>query len=107
MFLRHYGILTALARPEGVPSPLATGAAKEWAQAGAHLAMSRDLPAMPLSQRLSDPAAYRRLQRGRRQALEALAVAEPDGPALERVTDLICMIARGIRLVGEPQGRAL
>ena len=93
VFLRNYGILTALARPEGLPSPLVTGASKEWAQAGAHLAMSRDLPAMPLSQRLADPEAYRRVQRGRRQALEALIAVEADGPRLERAVDLICMIA--------------
>ena len=72
MFLRNYQALTALARPEGIPSPQAAGAAREWAQAGAHLAMSRDLPAMRLSERLADPDAYRRLQRSRRQALEAL-----------------------------------
>ena len=93
MFFRGYNILTSMARPEGLPSPVATGAAKEPAQAAAQLAMSRDLPAMPLSQRLSDPAAYLRLQRGRRQALEALMAVEVDGPGLERVIDLICMIA--------------
>ncbi|MBR1822113.1 MAG: hypothetical protein IJ769_10885 [Clostridia bacterium] len=93
MFLRHYGILSSLARPEGLPSPQATGAAKDWAHSAAYLAMGRDLPGMPLSQRLSDPAAYRRLQRGRRQALEALILVEPDGAALERIVDLICMIA--------------
>lgn len=93
MFLRNYQAISALARPEGVPSPLAAGTAKEWAQAGAHLAMGRDLPAMALSQRLSDPAAYRRLQRGRRQALEALTLVEADGAQLARAIDLICMIA--------------
>ena len=93
MFFRGYSILNTMARPEALPSPLATGPAKEFAQAGAHLAMSRDLPDMRLSQRLSDPGAYRRLQRGRRQALEALMAVESDAPRLERVTDLICMIA--------------
>ena len=93
MFFRGYNILSSLARPEGMPSPLAPGAAKERAQAAAQLAMSRDLPTMTLSQRLADPAAYLRLQRGRRQALEALMAVEADGPRLERVTDLICMIA--------------
>ena len=92
MFLRGYSILNTMARPEALPSPLATGPAKEWAQAEAKRAMSRDLPDMRLSQRLLDPGAYLRLQKGRRQALEALTTVEPDGPALERVTDLICMI---------------
>ena len=76
MFLRNYQALSALARPEGLPSPQATGAARERAQAAAQLAMGRDLPSMPLSRRLNDPAAYRCLQRGRRQALEALMLAE-------------------------------
>ena len=92
MFLRNYQALSALARPEGLPSPQATGAARERAQAAAQLAMGRDLPSMPLSRRLNDPAAYRRLQRGRRQALEALMLAEIDGAGLERAVDLICMI---------------
>lgn len=104
MFLRGYNIIASLARPEGLPSPQATGAAKEWAQAGAHLAMSRDLPGMPLSQRLADPAAYLRLQRGRRQALEALACVQADVPALERATDLICMIVEESSWSENPKG---
>lgn len=93
MFLQSYGILMSLARPEGLPAPTAAGAARERAHVEAQLAMSRDLPSMPLSQRLTDPAAYRRLQRGRRQALEALTAVEADGAALARIVDLICMIA--------------
>lgn len=92
MFLRNYQILSALARPEGLPSPQASGAAREAAQSAARLALGRDLPAMPLSQRLSDPAAYLRVQRARRQALEALVLAEPDTEAMRRVLDVICMI---------------
>lgn len=93
MFLRGYQILSALARPEALPSPRAPGAMKDWAQAGAHLAMSRDLPDPLLSQRLNDPAAYRRVQRGRRQALEALILVEPNRDVIARATDLICLIA--------------
>ena len=92
MFLRHYNTIISLARPEGLPVPSAAGAAREWAQAGAHLALRRELTDMPLSRRLADPAAYLALQRGRRQALEALTPVEADAPALERVVDLICMI---------------
>ena len=104
MFFRGYSILCNIARPEALPSPVATGPAKEWANAGAHLAMSRDLPAMSLSQRLSDPGAYVRLQRGRRQALEALMAVEPDGPRLERVIDLICMIVEESSWAENPKG---
>ena len=104
MFFRGYNTLNATARPEALPSPLATGAAREWAHAGAHLAMSRDLPAMPLSQRLADPAGYQRLQRGRRQAMEALMSVEPDAARLERVTDLICMIVEESTWSENPRG---
>ena len=93
MFLRGFSILSALARPEALPSPRAPGGMREWAQAGAHLAMSRDLPAMRLSERLADPDAYRRLQRSRRQALEALMLVDPDDSVVARAADLICMIA--------------
>jgi len=104
VFFRGYNLLNSMARPESLPSPLATGPAREWASAGAHLAMSRDLPAMRLSQRLSDPEAYLRLQKGRRQALEALMAVEPDGPRLERVVDLICMIVEESSWAENPKG---
>jgi len=104
MFLRNYQILVALARPEGLPSPAAAGAAREAAQEAARLAMGRDLPAMPLSQRLSDPAAWLRAQRARRQALEALMLAEPDDPALTRIVDLLCMICEESTWSENPKG---
>ncbi len=104
MFLRNYQILSALARPEGLPSPVATGAAKDAAQSAAQLAMGRDLPAMPLSQRLADPAAWLRAQRGRRQALEALTLVEPDAAALTRIVDLICMICEESTWSANPKG---
>ena len=105
MFLRTYNILSSLARPEGLPSPLATGPARERAQAAASLAMGRDLPAMPLSQRLADPAAWHRAQRGRRQALEALMLVEPDAPALARIVDVICMIVEESTWSANPKGQ--
>ena len=104
MFLRNYSILASLARPEGLPSPAATGAAKEEAQSAARLAMGRDLPSMPLSQRLADPAAWLRAQRARRQALEALILAEPDAAALSRVVDILCMICEESAWSQNPKG---
>lgn len=93
MFLRTYGKLASLSRPEGLPAPQVTGAARERAQTAASLAMGRDLPVMPMSRRLADPDAWRRAQRGRRQALEALILIEPDAATLERIVDVIVMIA--------------
>lgn len=104
MFLRNYQILAALARPEGLPSPVATGSAREAAQEAARLAMGRDLPAMPLSQRLLDPPAWLRVQRGRRQALEALMLVEPDAAALSRIVDLLCMICEESTWSENPKG---
>ncbi len=93
MFLRACSLIMSLARPEAIPAPQAPAAAQEAARAEAYLAMSRELGDMPLSQRLSDPAAYLRVQRGRRQALEAMLPVPCDGEALRRATDVICMIA--------------
>ena len=104
MFFRGYNLITTLARPESLPAPLAAGAAKERAQAAAQLAMSRDPGDMLLSQRLADPAAYLRVQRGRRQALEALIAAEADAQALERVVDLICLVAEESTWSANPKG---
>ena len=104
MFLRHYNILSSRARPEGLPSPMATGAARDSAQSAAQLAMGRDLPSMPLSQRLNDPAAWLRAQRGRRLALEALALIEPDAAALTRVVDILCMICEESAWSRNPKG---
>ena len=41
MFLRSYGTLAALARPEALPAPQAVGAAMEAAQAAAQLGEQR------------------------------------------------------------------
>lgn len=93
MFFRNYNTLIALARPEALPLPAPASAAKERIQTAARLAMSRDLPAMSLSERLAEPAAWLRVQKGRRQALEALILApDVDRAAQKRILDLICMI---------------
>ena len=93
MFYPGHSLLSSLARPEAMPSPRAPGHLSAQVEAAAQLALSRDLPAMVLSRRLGDPEAWRRQQRARRQALEALVSAEPTPTVLERATDLICMIA--------------
>ena len=92
MFYRGYPILTSLARPETLPSPRAAGPAKAATAEAARRAMSRELSDMPLSRRLREPEAYLRLQRARRQSLEALIQAEPEDAALERAVDIVCMI---------------
>ena len=92
MFYRGYPILASLARPESLPSPRAGGAAKGPAGEAARLALSRQLGDMPLSQRLQDPAAYRLMQRARRQSLEALIQAAPDEAMLRRAVDILCML---------------
>ena len=104
MFTRGYTALVSLARSEALPAPRAPGALREWAQNGAQLALRRELPAMKLSERLADPAGYRRLQRARRQALEALLLVEPDGEVVRRATDLICMIAEESAWSANPGG---
>ena len=92
MFYREASLLIDLARPEAMPSPKAPGTLSAWAEDGARRAMRREFQPMALSGRLADPAAYRALQRGRRQALEALLFVEPDDDVVKRATDLIGMI---------------
>ena len=66
---------------------------------------------MPLSRRLQDPAAYRRLQRARRQALEALILAEPaeeftgDREVLRQ--ELMDLCAEGIEERSQPAGAVI
>ena len=69
MFYRGYPILTAHARPEAVAAPKAPGALSDRIESEAMRAMSRELRAMRLSERLSDPAGYVRQQISRRQFL--------------------------------------
>ena len=92
MFYRGYPILTSLGRPESVPSPRALCGQRPLQEADFQRAMNRELPEMPLSERLKDPGRYLTLQRARRQSLEVLLTAEPDDDLLRRAVDLICMI---------------
>ena len=92
MFYRGYPILTAHARPEAIAAPKAPGALSDRIESEAMRAMSRELRAMRLSERLSDPAGYVRQQLSRRQSLEALLTVPAGKEVLARVTDLICMI---------------
>lgn len=92
MFYRDFTLLTTLVRPEAIAIPQATDATLERAREQAGLALKCRLRNLLLSQRLADPASWRELQLGRRQALEALIVMPPDAEILERVTDLICLI---------------
>lgn len=93
MFYRSYPVLTAYARPDSVAAPKAPGVLAERMQSNAMRAMNRELRAMRLSERLSDPAGYLRLQASRRQSLEALLTAPAEKAVLSRAVDIICMIA--------------
>ena len=92
MFYRSYPILTAHARPEAVAAPKAPAALSDRLGSDIMRAMSRDMRSMSLSERLSDPAGYLRLQKARRESLESLLVAPPDNSVTARVIDLVCMI---------------
>ena len=92
MFYRGTSLLTGLASAEALPAFRAPAALAERCREAADRAMRRDLPALKLSERLADPAGWRRAQRARRQALEALLPLEPDKAAVTRATDILCMI---------------
>ena len=104
MFYRGSTLVTGLASAEALPAFRAPAAQAERCREAAERAMRRDLPAMKLSERLADPAGWRRLQRARRQALEALIPLEPDKAAVARAVDLICMIAEESAWSENPEG---
>ena len=92
MFYRSYPVLTAHARPEAIAAPKAPAALADRANSDIMRAMSRELRAMNLTERLSDPAGYLKLQRARRASLEALLTAPAEKAVISRAVDLICMI---------------
>lgn len=103
MFYRGYSILTALARPEGLPVPRAQGEALIRAQSAAQAAMAAELMDMPLSKRLDNPEAYHALQISRRQWLESLLPLKPDDAQTRRAVDLICAICEESRWSENPE----
>lgn len=92
MFYRGYPILTAWARREAVSVPRAPGALTDQIEANAMRALNRNFSSIHISERLSDPAGYLRLQQARRQALEAFLPVSPEKNIVNRVIDLIGMI---------------
>ena len=98
MFYRGCSILTALARAESMPMPKAQGEALLRAEAARRASdVGAALAGMPLSKRLSEPEAYRELQRSRRRCLEALLPVSRDDEALSVATDLLCAICEESR----------
>lgn len=104
MFYRGYSVVASLARPEALPSPRAQGAGRPDQADAVMRAMQRVLDDMPISARLADPSAYLKLQRARRQCLEALLTAEPDEAVLRRMIDLLGMIVEESRWSENPVG---
>ena len=104
MFYRGYSVVASLARAEALPSPRAQGMNRPDQAEAVMRAMQRELQDMPISARLQDPGAYLRLQRARRQCLEALLTAEPDEAILRRMIDLIGMIVEESRWSENPTG---
>ena len=92
MFYRGFPLISGAAGAEALPAFRAPAALAPRCREAADRAMRRDLPAMKLSERLANPQDWLRVQRARRQALEALLPLEPDRDALARAVDVICMI---------------
>lgn len=92
MFYERLSALTRFLRPEAVPPPRVAGLRAARAEADAARAMTCECGDMPLSERLRSPNEYLRLQRKRRECLEALLSVEPTPELARRAADLICMI---------------
>lgn len=100
MFAQGYSALMQRIRPDAIPIPRPTGSRAARVESDVARAMSRELGWIKLSERLRDPAAYRRLQSARRETLEALLFAEPTKAAAQRVADLIAMLCEELNWSG-------
>ena len=93
MFVRGISILTGSAVDVGnIPVPRPWDALADRCAQAALRAMQAEAQFMPLSARLQEPERYTRIQRARREQLEAFLWIEPNAAALERMQDLICLI---------------
>lgn len=94
MFARGIPLLCTSAVDCGsLPVPRPSDALAEGFAHAAMRAMTDDFPFMSASERTSDPEGYRRMQQQRRRALESFLFVEPNQAALERMVDLIDLIA--------------
>ena len=92
MFIQACSALLSHCRTDAIAIPRAAGSRRARAESDASEALRFQPGTMLLSRRLADPAAYRALQRRRREMLLALLMVEPTAAHIERITDLICMI---------------
>ena len=93
MFRSCFSALMSTLTPDAVPCPRAAEMRLARAAVNAEDAMRAEPGTMPLSARLAQPDAYRRLQRARRDALEALLAVPPTQQTVRCAADLIAAIA--------------
>ena len=94
MFARGIAILTSSSLDVGnIPAPRPYDALAESCGRAAMRALQAPLQFMPPSARAEDPARWARIQRNRREQLEAFLWVEPNAAALERMADLLGLIA--------------
>ena len=93
MFARGISILTGSAvDPGNIPVPRPSDLLTDRCNQAALRALQAEAEFMPPSERVREPERYARIQRARREQLEAFLWVEPNDAALERMLDLIGMI---------------
>lgn len=92
MFIQIYSALMSHCRTDALKIPQIAGSRRARTESDALDAIRYEPQTMPLSRRLSDPDAYRALQRERREMLLSLLIAEPLPGSREKIVDLICLI---------------
>ena len=93
MFARGISILTGSAvDPGNIPVPRPSDLLTDRCNQAALRALQAEAEFMPPSEREREPERYARIQRARREQLEAFLWVEPNSAALERMLDLIGMI---------------
>ena len=93
MFARGISILTGSAVDSGnIPVPRPSDLLTDRCNQAALCALQAEAEFMPPSERAREPERYVRIQRARREQLEAFLWVEPNDAALERMLDLTGMI---------------
>ena len=93
MFARGISILTGSAvDPGNIPVPRPSDLLTDRCNQAALRSLQAEAEFMPPSERAREPERYARIQRARREQLEAFLWVEPNDAALERMLDLTGMI---------------
>jgi len=106
MFAQICSALMSRYGTDALENPRPVGARLARAESDALEALRRQPGTMLLSERLKNPAAYRKIQAQRREMLLTLLMVNPTASVMSRIMDLICLICEETTWSANPQGVA-